>query len=282
MAQTLLANMVNPEVMADMIDKKLVDLMRFAPLAEIDTTLQGRPGDTITLPSFNYIGDANTLSEGASLNTVVLSTTKANATIHKVAQGVEITDEAVLSGFGDPIGEAVDQLALAIASRVDNEVLSILHAIDANSPMYMATANNTVYPAATDIIAGLTLFGEDIDDGATIALVSPAVYQQMRTVSGANAWVPASEIAAGIAVRGVVGEFQGCQVVVSNKLKTTGDGVGDIFLVKPGALRIFLKRDTLVESSRDILKFTTVITASKHFVAYLYNAAKAVRIAKHE
>ena len=282
MAQTLLANMVNPEVMADMIDKKLVDLMRFAPLAEIDTTLQGRPGDTITLPSFNYIGDANTLSEGASLNTVVLSTTKANATIHKVAQGVEITDEAVLSGFGDPIGEAVDQLALAIASRVDNEVLSILHAIDANSPMYMATANNTVYPAATDIIAGLTLFGEDIDDGATIALVSPAVYQQMRTVSGANAWVPASEIAAGIAVRGVVGEFQGCQVVVSNKLKTSGAGVGDIFLVKPGALRIFLKRDTLVESSRDILKFTTVITASKHFVAYLYNAAKAVRIAKHE
>ena len=282
MAQTLLTNMVNPEVMADMIDKKLVDLMRFAPLAEIDTTLQGRPGDTITLPSFNYIGDANTLSEGASLNTVVLSTTKANATIHKVAQGVEITDEAVLSGLGDPIGEAVDQLALAIASRVDNEVLSILHAIDANSPMYMATANNTVYPAATDIIAGLTLFGEDIDDGATIALVSPAVYQQMRTVSGANAWVPASEIAAGIAVRGVVGEFQGCQVVVSNKLKTSGAGVGDIFLVKPGALRIFLKRDTLVESSRDILKFTTVITASKHFVAYLYNAAKAVRIAKAE
>ena len=51
MAQTKLANLVNPEVMADMIDKKLVDLMKFAPLADIDTTLQGRPGDTITLPS---------------------------------------------------------------------------------------------------------------------------------------------------------------------------------------------------------------------------------------
>lgn len=51
MAQTLLANIINPEVMADMIDKKLVDLMKFAPLADIDYTLQGRPGDTITLPS---------------------------------------------------------------------------------------------------------------------------------------------------------------------------------------------------------------------------------------
>lgn len=280
MAQTKLANLVNPEVMADMIDKKLVDLMRFAPLADIDTTLQGRPGDTIWLPSWNYIGDANTLAEGESLNTVLLSATKVNATIHKVAQGVEITDEAVLSGMGSPLDEGAYQVAQAIASRVDNEVLNVLHAIDSNSPMYMETANNTVYPAATDIIAGLTLFGEDIEDGPTVAVVSPAVYQQMRTVSGANAWVPASEIAAGIAVRGVVGEFQGCQVLVSNKLKTTGAGAGDIFLVKPGALRIFLKRDTLVESQRDILKFTTVITGSKHFVAYLYNAAKAVRITK--
>jgi len=275
---SVLANMVNPEVMADMIDKKLTDLIKFAPLADIDYTLQGRPGDTITLPSWNYIGDANTLGEGASLNTVVLSAGKVNATIHKVAQGVEITDEAVLSGFGDPLGEAANQLALAIASRVDNEVLGILHAIDANGLLYN-TANNNTVPAVTDIIPALTLFGEDIEDGVTVALVSPAVYQAMRTTVGANTWIPASEIAAGIAVKGVVGEFAGCQVMVSNKLKTDAAGAGDIYLVKPGALRIFLKRDTLVESDRDILKFTTTMTASKHFVAYLYNAKKAVRIA---
>ena len=280
MAQTLLANIVNPEVMADMIDKKLVDLMKFAPLAEIDYTLQGRPGDTITLPSWNYIGDANTLTEGASLNTVTMTAGKVNATIHKVAQGVELTDEAVLSGFGDPIGEATRQLALAIASRVDNEVLSVLHAIDANG-LLKETANNTTNPAADDIVSALTLFGEDIEDGPTVALVSPAVYQEMRTAVGANTWVPASEIAAGIAVGGVVGEYQGCQVMVSNKLKTDAAGAGDIYLVKPGALRIFLKRDTLIESQRDILKFTTVITASKHFVAYLYDKKRAVRIAKH-
>ena len=32
---TLLANLINPQVMADLIDKKLVNLMRFAPLATI-------------------------------------------------------------------------------------------------------------------------------------------------------------------------------------------------------------------------------------------------------
>lgn len=278
MAQTKLANIVNPEVMADMVDKKLVDLMKFAPLATVDSTLVGEPGNTITVPSWNYVGDAATLGEGVSLTPSLLSAGKVNAVIHKVAKGIELTDEAVLSGYGDPIGEASNQLALAIASAVDNEVLSILHGI--TGAMAMSTVNNTTLPSAVDIVSGLTLFGEDIEDGATVALVSPAVYQEMRTVSGAGAWIPASEIAAGIAVRGVVGEFQGCQVMVSNKLKSTGIGAGDIFLVKPGALRIFLKRETLIEADRDILAFTTVMTASKHFVAYLYNATKAVRIYK--
>ena len=276
MATTLLANMVNPQVMADMIEQKYVDLMKFAPLATIDTTLQGRPGNTITLPNFTYIGDAATLAENASLTPSLLATSMANVTIHKIAKGVEITDEAVLSGYGNPYGEAVDQIALAIASALDNEVLAILHSI--TGTMAASTANNTTLPTDTHITTALELFGEDLDDGATVALVSPAVYTAMR--ANTNSWVPASEIAANIAVRGVVGMYQGCQVIVSNKLKSDAAGAGDIYLVKPGALRIFLKRDTLIEYDRDILKFTNVITASKHFAAYLYNAAKAVRIYK--
>lgn len=53
MSLTKLTNLVNPQVMADIIEKKLVDAMKFAPLATIDNTLQGQAGDTITLPSFS-------------------------------------------------------------------------------------------------------------------------------------------------------------------------------------------------------------------------------------
>ena len=279
MAQTKLANIVNPEVMADMIDKKLVDAIKFAPLATIDNTLVGVPGNTVQLPSWNYIGDAATLAEGTSLTASLLSAGKANVTISKVAKGIELTDEAILSGFGDPIGEAADQLVLAIASALDNDMLSILHAISANTNRY-ETSTNATYPAASDIVPALELFGEDIEDGPTVAVVPPAVYTEMRTVTGSNEWIPASEIAAGIAIRGVVGEFAGCQVIVSNKLKQANAGAGDIYLVKPGALRIFLKRDTLVESDRNIENFTTLMTASKHYACYLYNPAKVVRIAK--
>lgn len=275
MAQTLLANIVNPQVMADMVDKKLTDLIKFAPLADIDTTLEGVPGNVITVPAWNYVGDAAVVNENASVTASLLSATTANATIKKVAKAVCLTDEAVLSGFGDPVGEAADQIALAIAAAVDNECLSILHAI--TGAMALSTANSTTMPGASDILGGLELFGEDIDE-SVIAVVSPAVYKEMRNVNSAGAWIPASEIAAGIAVRGVVGQFEGCQVVVSNKLKSSGAGAGDIFLVKPGALRIFLKRDTFIEDYRETLYFRTNIVGSKHFVAYLYNASKAVRI----
>lgn len=50
---TMLANLVDPEVLADFIDKKLVNAIRLSPLARIDNTLVGRPGDEITLPSYS-------------------------------------------------------------------------------------------------------------------------------------------------------------------------------------------------------------------------------------
>ena len=268
MALTKLANLVDPEVMAGIIEQKYVDYMKFAPLATIDNTLEGQAGDTISLPHFNYIGDASTLAEGIALTPAQLTASAVTVQIHKIAQGVELTDEAILSGYGDPVGEAAKQIALAIASQEDNEMLTTLSNIGAG--MTHTTSGD---PTDTDITAALELFGEDID-GTKVALVSPKVYTAMR--GNSHTWVPASELAAGVAVKGVVGEFQGCQVIVSNKLTTSKN----IYIVKPDALRIFVKRGTLVESDRDILKFSNVITASKHFATYLYNASKAIKITK--
>ena len=55
MSTTKLANLIDPEVLANYIDKKLINKIVFAPLAEVDTTLVGAPGDTIKFPSYAYI-----------------------------------------------------------------------------------------------------------------------------------------------------------------------------------------------------------------------------------
>lgn len=267
---TMLNNLVNPQVYADFIDKKLTDYIKFAPLATIDNTLEGRPGNTIYVPTWSYIGAASELGEGSTLTPATLSAATASVTIKKAAQGVELTDEAVLSGLGDPVGESTMQIVLSMADKVDTDLVGVLHGI--TGTMLYETAASTVNPTASDIFDALELFGEDID-GVKVVAVEPAIYTEMR--KNTATWIPASEMAAGIAVRGVVGEYAGCQVMVTNRVKTSHD----MYIIKPGALRIYLKRDTMVETDRDILKFTTVITASKHYAVSLYDASKAVRIA---
>lgn len=269
---TMLTNVVNPQVMADLIDAKLVDFMRFAPLATIDNTLEGRPGSSISLPVYNYIGDAAIVSEGADIAIQQLTSSVTPVTIYKVGNGIQITDEAVLSGFGDPLGEAAKQLALSIASETDNNLLNVLANIAAPMVHTAATPGTLDFD---DIADALELYGEDIDEGGVkVLLISPKQYTLLRKSSG---WLPASDIAADIAIKGVVGMVQGCQVVISNKL-TEASSTENAYIVKPGALRLFMKRGTLVESDRDIVNKSTVVTADKHFAPYLYDASKAIKI----
>ena len=277
MALTTLSNLINPEVLADMVDVKLHDLIRFAPLAEVDNTLVGNPGDTLTLPSYSYIGDAEVLAEGSTLTPVSLTTASVSVTVAKIAKGVELTDEAVLSGYGDPMGQATMQIATAIANKVDNQMLSALAGI--SGTMVYTTSTSTTAIEPTDISDALELFGEDIDVGEKVVVVSPKLYNKIRKTT---AWLPASEISAERIIAGAVGEIYGCQIIVSNKLKDADhDYDEEAYIVKPGALRLIMKRDTLIETDRDILKFSTVITGSKHEVCYLYDGSKAIRIKKH-
>lgn len=273
---TKLANLIDPEVIGQKIDKKLINLIRFAPLAEVDDTLVGIPGSTLSLPAFAYIGAADDGVEGSAISTVSLNASMVSVSIKEAVKGVEITDKAILAGFGDPVGEAVKQLRLSVADKVDIDFLTTLRTID--STMTYSTGASTSAIAPGGITDALELFGEDID-GVKALVCSPRLYTEIRK---SKDWLPASEIAADILIRGAVGETNGCQIIVSNRLRGNKTKAGkdeDAFIIKPGALRLILKRDTLVENDRDILRRVNVLTANKHYVTYLYDASKAIRLA---
>ena len=93
MAQTKISNLINPEVMADIISGKIANKIRVTPYAKVDTTLQGIPGDTITVPAYAYVGDAEDVAEGVECGTTVLTASTTKAKVKKAMKAIEITDE---------------------------------------------------------------------------------------------------------------------------------------------------------------------------------------------
>ena len=125
-----------PEVIADLIDTKLIDNIVFAPLAMIDNTLAAGAGDTVKLPYYGYIGMASDVSEGYDIPLAKLTQTTVSVSVEKYGKAIQITDEAVLSGYGDPIGEGTRQLVTAIADKVDAKLLAALAANSASAQNY--------------------------------------------------------------------------------------------------------------------------------------------------
>lgn len=52
MTQTKIAQLVNPEVMADMVSAKLPKMIKFTSLAYVERELVGQPGNTVTVPKW--------------------------------------------------------------------------------------------------------------------------------------------------------------------------------------------------------------------------------------
>ena len=263
---TLLSDLLDPQVVADYIDKKLIDFIRFAPLAKIDTTLVGRPGDEVTLPQYNYVGAAEAVAEGADIPIAKLTQSTSKVKVSKIGRAVQFTDEALLSAYNNDIAEeAAKQVVMAINDKLENDLLASMNT--------SAVLESTIFPnhsVADDVADALVKFGEDID-GEKVILVDPNLYGRLIKSDG---WIPNTEIGADIIIRGSVGSVFGTQVVLTNRLI----GKNQAYIVKPGALAIFMKRDTLVEFDRDKIDQTNYIIGSKIFAPYVYDTSKIVKV----
>lgn len=254
---TKLAQLVNPQVLADSISAELPNAIALAPLAEVGRKLQGSAGNTLTMPKFGYIGDAKDVAEGADIEISQMSTTTTTVTVKKAGKGVEITDEAILSGYGDPVGEIKNQLKMAIANKIDNDLFTALRS---------ATLTATGAVSVAGLLTARAKFGEKVNQPAVVVMNS-------------NNYVKiASEIVNlentdRVLINGVVGKVAGLQVAISDKLAD-----GEVFIIADGALGIELKRDVMVESDRDIIAGVNVYTANEHYVAYLKDETKAIKV----
>ena len=262
MTITKMEHMINPEVLASMVDGELEFALKFTNLATVDNTLVGRAGNTVSLPAYKMIGEAVDVAEGEAIPVEALATENENVTVKKAGKGVRITDEAILSGYGDPLGQASKQLAKAIASKVDSDVMACLDKIGPEM-----TINKTL--SAEVVSEALVKFGEDIE-GQKILLISPA---QLHALKQDPTWLSVQELGKEALVEGAIGQIHGCDVVISNRVNEAN------YIVKPGAVAIYLKRETSLETERIPSIRATELTVDKHYTVHLADVTKAIKIA---
>lgn len=265
---TKLRNLIDPEVMAAMISAQLPKAIKFSGIAPIDDALQGQPGSTITVPKYNYIGDAEDVAEGEAIDYTALDTDTAQYTIKKAGKGVKITDEAVLSGYGDPVGEAQRQIRMAIASKIDNDIvdeaLTASLTVEHDINLDLIDALESAFIDAPDNF-------ENVDSTGVLFLSYKDAAKLRKETT--DSWTRASDLGDRILVTGAFGELLGWEIVRSQKIE---DGHG--FAVKSGALKTFLKRGLLPESGRDMDHKLTKFNADQHYSVALVDESRIVKI----
>ena len=259
---TKLSNVINPQVMGAMIEAKISALCKLTPYAKVDTTLQGVPGDTKTVPSWNYIGDAQDFdpenTTGAEIETAKLTASSTTFTIK------------------------------SIVGKVDNDVLAAAY-----------TSTNTFDGSDAaigykPIVKAVTSFEDEEDGIEKVMFIHPK--QETELLQDAD-FISADKFESGVAVRGSIGKIAGCWIKKSKKVKTETSGssqtaktyyLNPIIKMEPDspeteytedelpALTIFLKKDTQVDHEWFPKKQRHDVTAAKYYGVALTNAAKVV------
>ncbi len=272
---TKLAQLIDPEVMAPMISAKLASAIVATPFARIDTTLAGQPGSTITVPKYKYIGDAEDLAEGVTADKTKLETTSAHYTIKKAVKQVELTDEAVLSGYGNPVGETNNQLAMAIRSKVDNDVMDEL-----KGAQLTYTSNTDI--SYDEVVNAIDVLNEE-ENVEKVMFIHPKQVSQLRKDPD---FISNDKYNNNVIMRGEIGMIANTRIVPSKKAI---NDAGTYFLnpiveLRPesqtgdetAAVTIYLKRSINLETQRELGNYTTLIGADQHYVAALTDESKVV------
>ncbi len=268
-------NEINEQVLSDLISSKIQSRMVVAPFARIDETLLGTPGDSIKVPQYTYIGDATAVAEGDEVSPSDLQASTTTVTVSKALKAVEITDEALITGYGNPVGEAAAQISKSIAAKLDSDALNVLLTATVK---FDGTDNKIDYAG---IVSALGMFNEEVNT-EKVMFIHP---EQMTDLRKDADFISADKYMGNVMLTGEIGMIANTRIVVSNKVEKNDDNgtftnpivqLQVLDEAEAPAVTVYLKRDTNVEVTRQALKRATDISVDKFYAVALSNDSKVV------
>lgn len=279
MALTDSPKLYAPEVWEDMAQAEFTGRVVVANAALSNDTLVGNPGDTIDFPRWDALSDLDDLTEGVAMTPEAMTQSASKATIKEAGKAVEITDKAMLTGLGDPQGEAIRQFGLLAARKVDADLIAAATAtvtdgitrpdgtvVGNSAPLAHTLAAGQTALTWDHIVDAVAKFGDDfeLDDVYGMFVRSDAI----AAVHKDDQFINAAQTQAGndIVRRGFLGQIGGMSIFVTDRLPARTS-----LIVKRNSLGVMWKRRPIVEQDRDILKRTNVVTTNLHYAVKRLN-----------
>ena len=270
---TTLNKLIDPEVIGDMIQAKIEKAITVLPYATLDRTLTGRAGSTITVARFVWDGEAEEVAEGDEIPIRALGTESADYQVKMAGIGTEISDIAVLSAHGNPVGQATTSMADSILGKLDEdahvELLNSSNVFNANDAIKYE-----------NVIDAIGLFqAEGVID--MVMLVHPDCVTTLRKDPN---FIDRNKYGNQVMINGEIGMIGNARIVPSRRVS----GVGGFFYSpiiltndpmhndELSALTYFIKRDTNIEVDRKPRKRSTEITGDQIYCVAMTNESKVV------
>ena len=189
----------------------------------------------------------------------------------KAAIGTSFSDEAVLSGHGDPLGEAVRQLRMSIQDKMDDDGIELMQGITPAKGHVLTLSGGAI--SYEDVIDALHLLEEDNEEqGISASLL--ANHETIKAIRKSPQFIDVAGVMRDrILTNGAIGTIAGARIIISNKLKDN-----EAYLLTPQCLTAFMKRDIVVGREYDIVHGKITLLSNCHYLIAIENYNKLVAL----
>lgn len=278
MANTVNQNLIVPEVYSGLVREKISGYTVMATAAKKIDVLKGNPGETVSFPRWSYLGDAVDIIPGNPMPKTSLKQTSTQATIRMIAApAVSVNDYDNAVSFGNALDEASKQQAIAMARKLDTDLINC--AISTPLKSQPVTANTLEFD---DLMNALKLFGDEVDteDFAFIAIHSlliPSFVAMPGFVDASNTMVTAGN---GIVHNNLLGYWRGIPVVLTDRLYDSKNQEAYSLIIKNRSLGIIPKEEIFIETEREASTRTTTVYCSTYYATALIDESGVVLVKK--
>ncbi|UVY23792.1 MAG: coat protein [Bacteriophage sp.] len=271
-------NMIIPEVYSALVQEKIAGKCHVANMAKVLGDLQGKPGETLTIPAVVYDGDATDYTPGEAMSATNLKTKTKTFTIKAIAApAYNIYDFDSETEMFNSIENASKNQSTAIARKMDAD--AIAEALKAPLKSKIATANAITQD---ELLDALGLFGDDrnVEDFAGAGIVAHSAFA--KSFYGMDLFVKSTSTTAqdgnGIVRGDCIGSFLGINVYLSDRCVDKSEPV--MLLIKTDALGIIPKETPFSEVARDASKRLSTIYCSDAYAVGVIDESGIVVVRK--